>query len=142
MATRPKYLNLLHIRQPVPAIVSILHRVSGAVLFLALPGLLAWWQCSLSSPDTFDASKSFAAMPLVKLMLIGLIWAYLHHMCAGIRHLASDIDLGTELKSARFSSWLVLAVSIVLTLLIGARIWQIATLSVRITVCATGLRND
>jgi succinate dehydrogenase / fumarate reductase cytochrome b subunit len=123
MATRPKYLNLLHIRQPVPAIVSILHRVSGAVLFLALPGLLAWWQCSLTSADTFAASKNFAAMPLVKLMLIGLIWAYLHHMCAGIRHLASDIDLGTELKSARFSSWLVLAVSIVLTLLIGARIW-------------------
>jgi succinate dehydrogenase / fumarate reductase cytochrome b subunit len=123
MATRPKYLNLLHIRQPVPAIVSILHRVSGAVLFLALPGLLAWWQCSLGSADTFAASKSFASMPLVKLMVIGLIWAYLHHLCAGVRHLASDLDWGTELKSARFSSWLVLAVSIVLTLLIGARIW-------------------
>jgi succinate dehydrogenase / fumarate reductase, cytochrome b subunit len=123
MATRPKYLNLLQIRMPVPAFVSILHRVSGAVLFLALPGLLAWWQCSLSSTDSFEASKAFVAHPLAKLVIIGLVWAYLHHVCAGIRHLASDIDLGTELKSARMGSWLVLAVSIVLTLLIGARIW-------------------
>ena len=123
MSTRPKYLNLLQIRMPVPAFVSILHRVSGAVLFLALPGLLAWWQCSLSSPDSFAASKSFAANPLVKIIIIGLVWAYLHHVCAGIRHLASDIDLGTELKSARIGSWLVLAVSIALTLVIGARIW-------------------
>ncbi len=123
MATRPKYLNLLQIRLPVPAIVSILHRVSGAALFLALPGLLAWWQCSLTSADSFDASRAFAANPLVKLIVIGLVWAFLHHVCAGIRHLAADVDLGTELKSARMASWLVLAVSIVLTLAIGVRIW-------------------
>ena len=123
MATRPKYLNLLQIRMPVPAVVSIMHRISGAALFLVLPALLAWWQCSLSSPETFDASKSFAAMPLVKIGILLLVWGYLHHLCAGVRHLASDIDLGTELKSARFSSWLVLAVSIVLTLLIAVRIW-------------------
>lgn len=123
MATRPKYLNLFQYRFPIPAYVSILHRVSGAVLFLALPGLLAWWQCSLTSADSFAASKAFMANPLVKLMAIGLVWAYLHHVCAGIRHLASDLDLGTELKSARASSWLVLAVSIVLTLLIAVRIW-------------------
>ncbi len=97
--------------------------ISGAALFLVLPALIAWWQCSLSSPDTFEASKSFAAMPLVKIGILLLVWGYLHHLCAGVRHLASDVDLGTELKSARFSSWLVLAVSIVLTLLIGVRIW-------------------
>lgn len=123
MATRPKFLNVFQYRFPVPAYVSILHRVSGAILFLALPGLLAWWQCSLSSADSFDASKTFAASPLVKLLIIGLVWAYLHHVCAGIRHLAGDIDLGTELKSARISSWLVLAVSLLLTLVIGVRLW-------------------
>jgi succinate dehydrogenase / fumarate reductase cytochrome b subunit len=123
MATRPKYLNLLQIRMPVPAVVSIMHRVSGAALFLVLPALLAWWQCSLASPDTFAASKGFAAMPLVKIGILLLVWGYLHHLCAGVRHLASDIDLGTELKSARLSSWLVLAVSIALTLLIAVRIW-------------------
>lgn len=123
MATRPKYLNLLQIRLPLPAVVSIMHRASGAVLFFALPVLLAWWQCSLTSPDTFAASQSFAAKPLVKLIIIALVWGYLHHLCAGVRHLASDLDLGTELKSARFASWLVLAVSIALTVVIGVRIW-------------------
>ena len=123
MATRPKYLNLLQIRLPLPAVVSIMHRASGAVLFLALPVLLAWWQCSLTSPDTFAASQSFAALPLVKIGILLLVWGYLHHLCAGVRHLASDVDLGTELKSARFASWLVLAVSIVLTIVIGVRIW-------------------
>ena len=73
MATRPKFLNVFQYRFPVPAYVSILHRVSGAILFLALPGLLAWWQCSLSSADSFDASKAFAASPLVKLLIIGLV---------------------------------------------------------------------
>jgi succinate dehydrogenase / fumarate reductase cytochrome b subunit len=123
MATRPTYLNLLQIRMPLPAVVSIMHRVSGAVLFFALPVLLAWWQCSLTSPDTFAASQAWAAKPLVKLIIIALVWGYLHHLCAGVRHLASDLDLGTELKSARFASWLVLAVSIALTVVIGVRIW-------------------
>ena len=123
MATRPKYLNLLQIRMPVPAVVSIMHRVSGAALFLVLPLLLAWWQCSLSSAENFAASHAFVTRPLVKIGILLLAWGYLHHLCAGVRHLASDIDLGTELQSARFSSWLVLAVSIGLTLVIGACIW-------------------
>ncbi len=123
MATRPKYLNLLQIRLPLPAVVSIMHRVSGAALFLILPLLLAWWQCSLTSADNFAASQAFVARPLVKIGILLLGWGYLHHLCAGVRHLASDIDLGTELKSARFASWLVLAVSIGLTIVIGACIW-------------------
>jgi len=123
MATRPKYLNLLQIRLPLPAVVSIMHRASGAALFLALPLLLAWWQCSLTSPDTFAASQAFAAMPLVKIGILAAVWGYLHHLCAGVRHLASDLDLGTELKSARVASWLVLVVSIGVTVAIGVRIW-------------------
>ena len=123
MATRPKYLNLLQIRLPLPAVVSIMHRASGAALFLALPVLLAWWQCSLTSPDTFAASQAFAALPLVKIGILAVVWGYLHHLCAGVRHLASDLDFGTEIKSARIASWLVLAVSIGLTAVIGVRIW-------------------
>jgi succinate dehydrogenase / fumarate reductase cytochrome b subunit len=123
MTTRPKYLNLLQIRLPLPAVVSIMHRASGAVLFFALPVLIGLWQCSLSSAEAFGALKAFAALPLVKLCIIALVWGYLHHFCAGIRHLLSDIDIGTELASARLASYLVLAVSIALTVLIGACIW-------------------
>jgi succinate dehydrogenase / fumarate reductase cytochrome b subunit len=123
MTKRPKYLNLLQIRLPLPAVVSIMHRASGAVLFFALPVLIGLWQCSVSSVEAFTALRVFAASPLVKLCIIALAWGYLHHFCAGIRHLMSDIDIGTELASARLASYLVLAVSIALTVLIGVCIW-------------------
>ncbi len=63
------------------------------------------------------------ANPLAKLVLIGLVWAYLHHFCAGIRYLLLDLDKGIDLKPARQSSVIVLAVSLALTLIIGARLW-------------------
>jgi succinate dehydrogenase / fumarate reductase cytochrome b subunit len=120
---RPKYLNLLQIRLPVPGLVSILHRVSGAALFLMLPVLLVLFELSLESPQTFARFKVVFSHWAIKLLLIGLVWAYLHHLCAGIRHLALDLDYGTELASARASSWAVLGVSAVLTLVVGAMIW-------------------
>lgn len=120
---RPKYLNLLQIRLPLPGLVSILHRVSGAALFLLLPFLLALFELSLESPRAFSYFKSLAAHWSVKLILTGIVWAYLHHLCAGIRHLALDLDYGTELAAARASSWAVLVVSVALTLVAGAMIW-------------------
>lgn len=120
---RPKYLNLLQIRLPVPGLVSILHRVSGAVLFLMLPVLLALFELSLESPQTFLRFRAVFSHWAVKLILIGVVWAYLHHLCAGIRHLALDLDYGTELAAARASSWAVLAISVSLTLAVGAMLW-------------------
>ena len=122
-SSRPKYLNLIQIRLPVPGLVSILHRVSGAALFLMLPVLLALFAMSLESPQTFAQFQAAFSHWAVKLVLIGLAWAYLHHLCAGIRHLALDLDYGTELPRARASSWAVLAVSAVLTLAAAALIW-------------------
>ena len=122
-SSRPKYLNLIQIRLPVPGLVSILHRVSGAALFLMLPVLLALFAMSLESPQTFAQFQAAFSHWAVKLVLIGLAWAYLHHMCASIRHLALDLDYGTELPRARASSWAVLAVSAVLTLAAAALIW-------------------
>ena len=120
---RPKYLNLFQIRLPVPGLVSILHRMSGAVLFLLLPLLLVLFELSLESAQTFARFKAVSSHWAVKLILVGAAWAYLHHLCAGIRHLALDLDYGTELATARASSWAVLAVSVVLTLAVGAVIW-------------------
>ena len=120
---RPKYLNLIQIRLPVPGMVSILHRVSGAALFLMLPFLLALFELSLDSAQTFARFKAVFSHGAIKLIVLGLAWAYLHHLCAGIRHLALDLDYGTELGAARVSSWAVLAISIVLTLGVGALTW-------------------
>jgi succinate dehydrogenase / fumarate reductase cytochrome b subunit len=121
---RPVYLNLVHIRLPLPGIVSILHRISGAGLFLVgIPLALCALQRSLASPELFDGLKSAWANPLVKLLVIGLVWAYLHHFCAGIRYLLLDLHVGDELKPARRSSVIVLVVSILLTLIVAARLW-------------------
>ncbi len=120
---RPKYLNLLRIRLPVPALISIMHRASGAVLFLLLPLLLTLFEASLESHKTFLRFKVVFSHWAIKLILIGLVWAYLHHLCAGIRHLALDMHYGMELATARASSWAVLAISMILTLAVGVMIW-------------------
>jgi len=121
--SRPKHLNLLEIRLPLPAFVSILHRVSGALLFMLLPLLLCLLASSLESPQSFAQFKSWVGHPLVKIALLGVLWAYLHHFCAGIRHLVMDMHIGLELASARASSYAVLGVSIILTAAIGGILW-------------------
>jgi len=120
---RPKHLDLTKIRFPVMAVVSGMHRISGAVLFLFIPLLLWLLQQSLESPETFVAYRSAVAQPLTKLVLLGLMWGYLHHFCAGIRHLALDLHVGTDLSSARRSSWIVLAVSGGIALIAGVALW-------------------
>ena len=121
---RPVYLNLLAIRQPVPAVVSILHRASGAALFLVgLPLALWTLQASLGSPEGYERVAAFFAHPLVKLVLIGLVWAYLHHLIAGVRHLLADIHIGLELASARQSAAVTLVLGILLTLAIAVKLW-------------------
>jgi succinate dehydrogenase / fumarate reductase cytochrome b subunit len=100
-----------------------MHRVSGAALFLFIPLLLALFELSLESPQTFLRFKEVFSHWAFKLLLIGLIWAYLHHLFAGIRHLALDLHYGAELPAARATSWVVLAGAIVLTAVIAVKIW-------------------
>lgn len=123
MAKRPKYLNLFQIRLPLPGIVSIMHRVSGAALFFALPLALWGLQLSLTSGRTFAEFQTLFAHPLAKLVMIALLWGYFHHLCAGIRHVVMDLHYGLEIKTVRMSSLLVVIVSITLTAVIGARLW-------------------
>ncbi|MGH8753040.1 MAG: succinate dehydrogenase, cytochrome b556 subunit, partial [Burkholderiales bacterium] len=80
-------------------------------------------QQSLGSAESYEGFKNALVNPLVKLVLFGLVWAFLHHFFAGIRYLALDMHLGIELGPARASSTAVLIVSTVLTLLIGVRLW-------------------
>ena len=122
--SRPVYLNLVAIRQPLPAIVSILHRISGALLFLlGIPAVLSLLEASGRSAESFAAIRSWFTAPFNKLVLLGLIWAYLHHFCAGIRYLLIDVHVGDDLAPARRSAAIVLVLSLLLTLVIGARLW-------------------
>lgn len=123
-ARRPVYLNLPRIRLPLPGIVSILHRISGALLFLiGIPLLLAGVARSLGSTESYAAMKSVVATPAAKLVLLALAWAYLHHLCAGVRYLLLDLQRGIELGPARRSSVIVFVVSLALTLAVGMRLW-------------------
>ncbi|HYA21233.1 MAG TPA: succinate dehydrogenase, cytochrome b556 subunit [Burkholderiales bacterium] len=119
----PKYLDLLKIRLPLPGWVSILHRASGALLFLFIPFLLWSLQGSLASIDSYTSFQSTLANPLVKLLVFGMVWAFLHHLFAGIRYLALDLHLGIELGPARASSTAVLIASIALAVIVGVRLW-------------------
>lgn len=120
---RPKHLDLGKIRLPVPGIVSILHRISGVALFFALPLLIYLLSGSLSAAETFDSYHAVIAHPLMKLILIGFLWAFLHHACAGVRFLFLDIHKGLELQTARATAKIVLAVSLSLTVILGAILW-------------------
>ena len=121
---RPVYLNLARIRQPLPAIVSILHRISGAALFLVgAPLLLSGLQASVGSGQTFEDFRVMMSTPFAKVVLLGLAWAYLHHFCAGLRYLLLDLLQFIELKPARQSSAVVLIASLALTVLVAVRLW-------------------
>lgn len=121
---RPKHLNLFKISQPLPAIVSILHRISGVLLFFpGIPFILYGLQMLVGSPESFETLQSIFQSPSMKLILIFFVWLCLHHLCAGIRYLALDLHYGISLTQARAGSKWVLAISILLTLFAGAMLW-------------------
>ncbi|MGH8742562.1 MAG: succinate dehydrogenase, cytochrome b556 subunit [Burkholderiales bacterium] len=124
---RPKYLSfaalLFEIRLPLPGWVSILHRISGLLLFLAVVWLLFILDRSLASEAGFEAMRRYVTLLPVKLSLLALIWAYCHHFCAGIRFLFLDLDRGADLATARLTSWIALAASLALTAWAGALLW-------------------
>jgi succinate dehydrogenase / fumarate reductase cytochrome b subunit len=123
VAPRPKYLDLFKIRLPAPGLLSILHRISGFGLFLLTPLLLWLLQLSLGSTEDYVRFRAMFAEPLVKLILIGLLWAYLHHLFAGIRFLAMDMHFGTSLRPARATSYVVMIGAAILTIALGVWLW-------------------
>jgi succinate dehydrogenase / fumarate reductase cytochrome b subunit len=121
---RPKYLNLVEIRQPLPAQVSILHRISGALLVFPFTAwLLYMLDASLASEGGFQAIRGYLGLPLVKLGALLFIWAFCHHLCAGIRYLFLDLNKGIELGPARGSAGAVLVASLLLTAYFGSKLW-------------------
>jgi succinate dehydrogenase / fumarate reductase cytochrome b subunit len=124
---RPKYLSLtallFEIRLPLAGWVSILHRISGLLLFVAATWLLFILDRSLASEEGFETMRRYAGLLPVKLALLALIWAYCHHFCAGIRFLFLDLDKGVDLVRARLSSMAVLMASLALTAWLGWKLW-------------------
>ncbi len=127
---RPRFRNihvtqLVNYRMPLAAVTSILHRISGFLIFLLLPFLLYLLDLSLTSEGTFEYFRGVTSHWFVKLVLLALIWGYLHHFCAGIRHLIMDTHIGLEKDSARTSAAAVLSVSLLLTALIALKLFGV-----------------
>ena len=123
MQKRPKHLNLLAIRLPLPGVVSILHRVSGVVLVLALPLALLALHCATASNEGFESVAAALAHPFVKLCLWAAAWALAHHMFAGARFLLLDLHIGVGLPQARASAAAALAAGLLCALLFGVWLW-------------------
>ena len=128
--SRPEFrnihvLDIARYRLPLSGLISILHRISGALLFLLLPFTLYLLDNSLLSETTFDHFKEITSQWWVKLIVLGLAWAYLHHFCAGIRHLLMDVHVCIEKDSARHSSIAVFAVSLPLAACVALKLFGV-----------------
>lgn len=128
---RPQFRNigiaqLASYRLPLAGKLSILHRVSGILLFFCLPlVILPLFAASVAAPQTFAAVAAYAGNPIVKLVLLVLIWGYLHHFCAGIRYLLLDLHLGIDKLSAKKSAGVVFGVSLALTLVFALKLFGV-----------------
>jgi len=120
---RPKNLNLFTIRFPIPAIASILHRLSGFILFLAIPFILWGLHVSLDSQQGFDDLHQIFMTPWVKFVIWVLLSAFIYHFIAGIRHLLMDMGMGEELKSGKFSAIFTIVLATILIILTGIWLW-------------------
>ena len=125
---RPVYRNiglaqLVKSRLPWPGKVSILHRLSGAALFLLLPFILYLFDQSLASALSYQKFQAFTSNILVKIICLGLIWSFLHHFCAGIRYLLLDLEIGVEKSESNRSAIIVLVVGLALTAIVGLKLF-------------------
>jgi succinate dehydrogenase / fumarate reductase cytochrome b subunit len=115
--------QIIRYRLPAAGVVSILHRVSGAMMFLLLPFILYLFDLSITSEISFDSLKGFTSHWFVKLLILAVSWGYLHHFCGGIRHLIMDAHIGLSKEEARKSAHMVFLVSVPLTLLVALKLF-------------------
>lgn len=120
---RPMNLNLFTIHFPLPAITSILHRISGVILFLLIPFAIWGLDLSLNSYQDFETVSSYLSTPLIK-FIFWLIWlAFSYHFVAGIRHLLMDLHIGEQLKSGWIGALLTIIITAVLAIIAGVWLW-------------------
>ena len=118
---RPKYLNLFKIRLPVTGVASIFHRISGVILFIAIPFSLYLFALSLRSPAGYSEALSYLDSIGVQVFGLAVVWALAHHFFAGIRYLFLDLDIGVELKPARITAWLTIIVAFLILFYVAVR---------------------
>lgn len=117
--------ELSNYRLPLAGLVSILHRISGFIIFALLPVVLYLFELSIRSEISFAYFQGIASHWFVKLIILALAWSYFQHFCAGVRHLVMDTHVGLDKDSARKSAAGVLAVSLLLTALVALKLFGV-----------------
>ncbi|WP_422460728.1 MULTISPECIES: succinate dehydrogenase, cytochrome b556 subunit [unclassified Endozoicomonas] len=120
---RPVNLDITTIKLPLPAYTSILHRISGVILFIGLGFILYGLELSLASEESFDALKALLSAPLAKFIIWGILSALIYHLIAGVKHLLMDMDVGDGKESGSLGSIVTLVLSTVLIILAGVWVW-------------------
>ncbi|MCB1648234.1 MAG: succinate dehydrogenase, cytochrome b556 subunit [Pseudomonadales bacterium] len=120
---RPKNLDLSTIRFPLPAIASILHRISGVFIFAGVAVLLWLFAESLSSEQGFSNVGMWLGNPIVKLVVWAIVAGLLYHLIAGIKHLLMDLGIGETLEGAKTGASLVIVLSVITIVLAGVWLW-------------------
>lgn len=120
---RPANLNLLSMRFPVTAIISIFHRITGLLLFLAMPVMLWWFKESLHSTAQFDKITHLASCLSTRIVFWVIGSAMIFHVVAGIRHLLMDMGVAEEKQSSKCSSWTALLIAGILIIAFGVYLW-------------------
>ena len=119
LAKRPKYLNLIRIRLPLAGIASFAHRVSGVLMFLAIPFLVYLLHLSASDETGFQHVQAMLSETVTKLFVLLIAWSVYHHLLAGIRYLLIDVDIGVEKSAARVSALIVLVAGFLCAMITG-----------------------
>ncbi len=117
---RPVFFNLAQIQMPVGALTSITHRVTGIILALGIPFSVYLLDLSLQDPQSYAQVINLFGNSIFRGVTFILVWALATHLFAGIRHLLSDIDIGSKLPAARRSAWIVNLGSVAVALLLAA----------------------
>lgn len=120
---RPVNLALYTMKFPVTAITSILHRITGLLLFFLIPLSLWVLNTTLSSPDSFTATMTCLQTPFGKFLVWMFLSALLFHLVMGIRHLLMDLGFGETFAAGKATAWLGLVCSAVLVVLAGVWVW-------------------
>lgn len=120
--SRPKNLDLFTIHFPLPAIVSLLHRISGACLFILIPVAL-WCFAQSLTVSGFDMLQQWLGYWPIKTLCWLILIPFIYHVVAGIRHLLSDIHIGESLKGGRRSAMLALVISALIIIVAGVWLW-------------------
>ena len=123
--TKRKYMNLfvLASKMSITAKVSILHRLTGFLLFLSIPFILYVFHQTLTNKSFYDSFYGIMSLPIIKVIYLIIIFAFVYHMCIGVRFLLIDMHKGVEFKTAKKTAKLAIFISILLTVILGVLIW-------------------